>query len=70
MADTTGRERILDQMWVSAEQECEFWKAETKRAFERGYQGGLRFAMAVCDEHSADVPHVRQRLKRALHPAR
>ncbi len=61
MPDIQARARILDQMWVSAEEECEFWKAETKRAFERGYQGGLGFALAVCDEYNADVSHVRKR---------
>ena len=61
MTDIQARTHILDQMWVSAEEECEFWKTEAKRAFERGYQGGLRFALAVCDEHNADVSHVRKR---------
>ncbi len=61
MTDIQARAHILDQMWVSAEEECEFWKAEAKRAFECGYQGGLEFALAVCDEQNADVSHVHKR---------
>lgn len=38
-----------------------------KDAFRRGYQGALGFARGVCDEHNADLDHVKSRIDRARH---